>query len=100
MQLAAGSWLWARTEMAESVDLLFVDEAGQMCLANVLAVSQAAKSIVLLGDPQSHCKQKVKEGPDMSASLTPPTIAVSNERLSPTTSMRVILYLRPAGTKP
>jgi superfamily I DNA and/or RNA helicase len=31
---------------------LFVDEAGQMSLANVLAASPAAKSIVLLGDPQ------------------------------------------------
>ena len=52
-QVAAGSaWLWAREEMADSVDVLFVDEAGQMSLANVLAVSQAATSIVLLGDPQ------------------------------------------------
>ena len=52
-QVAAGSaWLWAREEMAGSVDVLFVDEAGQMSLANVLAVSQAATSIVLLGDPQ------------------------------------------------
>jgi uncharacterized protein len=52
-QVAAGSaWLWAREEMADSVDVLFVDEAGQMALANVLAVSQAATSIVLLGDPQ------------------------------------------------
>jgi uncharacterized protein len=31
---------------------LFVDEAGQMSLANVLAVTRAAHSIVLLGDPQ------------------------------------------------
>jgi uncharacterized protein len=52
-KVAAGSaWLWAREEMADSVDVLFVDEAGQMSLANVLAVSQAATSIVLLGDPQ------------------------------------------------
>jgi len=52
-QVAAGSaWLWAREEMANSVDVLFVDEAGQMSLANVLAVSPAATSIVLLGDPQ------------------------------------------------
>ena len=52
-QGAAGTaWLWARGEMAGSVDVLFVDEAGQMSLANVLAVSQAARSIVLLGDPQ------------------------------------------------
>jgi len=29
-----------------------VDEAGQMSLANVLAASQGAKSLVLLGDPQ------------------------------------------------
>jgi predicted RecB family nuclease len=46
------SWLWARQDFASSVDVLFVDEAGQMSLANVLAVSQAAGSLVLLGDPQ------------------------------------------------
>jgi uncharacterized protein len=51
--VAAGTaWLWARPEMANSVDVLFVDEAGQMSLANVLAISQAATSVVLLGDPQ------------------------------------------------
>ncbi len=52
-KVAAGSaWLWAREEMANSVDVLFVDEAGQVSLANVLAMSPAATSIVLLGDPQ------------------------------------------------
>ena len=52
-KVAAGSvWLWARGEMANSVDVLFVDEAGQMSLANVLAASPAATSVVLLGDPQ------------------------------------------------
>jgi predicted RecB family nuclease len=51
--VAAGTaWLWARPEMANSVDVLFLDEAGQISLANTLAVSQAATSIVLLGDPQ------------------------------------------------
>jgi predicted RecB family nuclease len=52
-QVAAGTpWLWARADMANSVDVLFVDEAGQMSLANVLAIAQAATSLVLLGDPQ------------------------------------------------
>ena len=52
-QVAAGTaWLWAREEFAEAVDVLFIDEAGQMSLANVLAVAQAAVNIVLLGDPQ------------------------------------------------
>ena len=34
------------------LDVLFVDEAGQMSLANVLACAPAARAIVLLGDPQ------------------------------------------------
>lgn len=46
------AWLWARPDATSVVDVLFVDEAGQMSLANVLAVSQATKSLVLLGDPQ------------------------------------------------
>jgi uncharacterized protein len=46
------AWLWAREEYFEAVDVLFVDEAGQMSLANVLAIAPCAKSVVLLGDPQ------------------------------------------------
>ncbi|HTO24127.1 MAG TPA: TM0106 family RecB-like putative nuclease, partial [Spirochaetia bacterium] len=46
------AWFWAREDMAESVDYLFIDEAGQMSLAHALAVSRAARNIVLLGDPQ------------------------------------------------
>jgi uncharacterized protein len=38
--------------MVDSIDVLFVDEAGQMSLADVLAISPAANSIVMLGDPQ------------------------------------------------
>ena len=41
-----------RPDAADAVDVLFVDEAAQMSLTNVLAVSQAAKTVVLLGDPQ------------------------------------------------
>ena len=53
VQVVAGTaWLWSRADYFEAVDVLFVDEAGQMSLANVLAVAQGAKSLVLLGDPQ------------------------------------------------
>jgi predicted RecB family nuclease len=53
IQVAAGTaWLWSRPELKGAVDVLFVDEAGQMSLADVLAVSQAARNLVLLGDPQ------------------------------------------------
>jgi uncharacterized protein len=50
--LGGTSWLWARADFQQSVDVLFIDEAGQMSLADVLAVTGAAKSLVLLGDPQ------------------------------------------------
>ena len=51
--LAAGTaWLWAREEMAGAVDVLVIDEAGQMSLANTLAACQAGASLVLLGDPR------------------------------------------------
>jgi uncharacterized protein len=50
--LGGTQWLWARPDAHELVDVLFVDEAGQMSLANVLAASQSARSVVLLGDPQ------------------------------------------------
>jgi len=36
----------------EQLDLLVIDEAGQFSLANTLAVSTAAASLLLLGDPQ------------------------------------------------
>lgn len=48
----ATSFSWAREEAYEVLDVLFVDEAAQMSLANVLAVSHAAKCLVLLGDPR------------------------------------------------
>ncbi|MFN8036147.1 MAG: TM0106 family RecB-like putative nuclease [Acidimicrobiia bacterium] len=50
--LAGTPWLWSRPEMRGALDVLFVDEAGQMSLANAVAVSPAARSLVLLGDPQ------------------------------------------------
>jgi uncharacterized protein len=52
-QLVAGTaWLFARPEHRQSFDLIFIDEAGQFALANAAAVSLAATSLVLLGDPQ------------------------------------------------
>jgi uncharacterized protein len=50
--LGGTSWVWSPEKAFEMVDVLFIDEAGQMSLADVLAVSQAAKKLVLLGDPQ------------------------------------------------
>jgi superfamily I DNA and/or RNA helicase len=68
--LGATSWLWCRQDFASSLHCLFVDEAGQLSLANVLACAPAAKNLVLLGDPQQ-LEQPQKgshpEGSDISA---------------------------------
>jgi RNase_H superfamily/AAA domain len=52
LQLIAGtSFLFSRPEFEGHVDTLFVDEGGQMSLADALAVGTAARELILLGDP-------------------------------------------------
>jgi uncharacterized protein len=46
------AWLWAREDMEGLVDVLVIDEAGQFSLASAVAVSSAARAMVLFGDPQ------------------------------------------------
>lgn len=48
--VGATAWHFARYPAA-TFDHLFVDEAGQVSLANILAMSRAATNIVLVGDP-------------------------------------------------
>jgi predicted RecB family nuclease len=45
------AWLFARPEHDQQFDYLFVDEAGQVSLANIVATGTAARNIVLVGDP-------------------------------------------------
>ena len=44
------AWLFSREELAGGFDYLFIDEAGQYSLANAVAVGQAARNLVLVGD--------------------------------------------------
>lgn len=45
------AWLFCREDMAERFDYLFVDEAGQVPLANLVGMARSAKNLVLVGDP-------------------------------------------------
>jgi uncharacterized protein len=50
-QLVAGTaWLFARQELDRALDFLFLDEAGQVSLANVVAIGLCARNVVLVGD--------------------------------------------------
>jgi predicted RecB family nuclease len=48
--VGATAWHFARYA-APAFDYLFVDEAGQVSLANILAMSRATRNLVLVGDP-------------------------------------------------
>ena len=68
--LGGTAWLWSDPDAEASLDTLFIDEAGQMSLATVLAVAPATRNVVLLGDPQQlHQPQKAShpDGVDVSA---------------------------------
>lgn len=50
--VAGTTWLFAGTDMQKHpVDVLVVDEAGQLALADALAATRSADNLVLLGDP-------------------------------------------------
>lgn len=68
--IAGTSFMWCSEKLNDSLDYLFIDEAGQFALIDTLVVSHASKNIVLLGDHQQ-LKQPIKgvhpEGTEVSA---------------------------------
>ncbi len=48
---AGTAWLFAHEALDGTVDTLVIDEAGQVSLADALAMGTAARNVVLLGDP-------------------------------------------------
>lgn len=50
--VGATAWFFSRDENVQAFDWLFVDEAGQVGLANMVAMGRAARNIVPVGDPR------------------------------------------------
>src|SRR3546814_2792971 len=46
------AFFFARRQQIQAFDWLFVDEAGQVSLANMVAMGRCARNIVLVGDPR------------------------------------------------
>jgi uncharacterized protein len=44
------AWLFSRSDWQGALDYLFIDEAGQVSLANAIAMSRSTANLVLLGD--------------------------------------------------
>ncbi len=58
--IAGTGWFFSRPELDSTLDVLFVDEAGQVALADAIAVGTAARNLVFLGDP--HQLAQVAQG--------------------------------------
>jgi len=50
--LSGTAWLFAHSEYDGQLDYLFIDEAGQVSLADACAMGTCARNLVLVGDPQ------------------------------------------------
>ncbi len=67
--VAGTAWLFCRKELDGTLDYLFIDEAGQISLADALAMGTCARNVILLGDPQ--------QLPQVSQAIHPPGAGVS-----------------------
>ena len=83
--LAAGtSWLWASAKMVDAVDVLFVDEAGQISLANVVAIARGDREPRAARRPAAarpaDCRARTRPAPSGRRS---PTSSASDATMPP-----------------
>ena len=50
--IAGTAWTFVKEAHHQQFDYLFIDEASQMSLANLVAAGTSAKNLILIGDPQ------------------------------------------------
>ncbi len=65
--IAGTSWMWARQDLrAYPADVVVIDEAGQLSLADSIAITNAARNLILLGDPLQLAQVSKAEHPNGS----------------------------------
>jgi len=75
------AWLFTLPEWEGVLDFLFIDEAGQVSLANAVAMARCAKNIVLLGD-QMQLEQPIQGTHPGDAGLSSLQYALKDLRTS------------------
>ncbi|MBS1503206.1 MAG: AAA family ATPase [Bacteroidetes bacterium] len=75
------AWLFSLPEMVASLDYLFIDEAGQVSLANAIAMARSSSNLVLLGD-QMQLEQPIQGSHPGDSGLSVLQYALKNEALS------------------
>jgi len=80
--IAGTAWLFAREELDQKLDYLFIDEAGQVSLANTIAMGVCAKNVILVGD-QMQLSQPLKARASGRSPATPPCALVTGSATAP-----------------
>jgi len=75
------AWLFTRPEWEGQLDYLFIDEAGQVPLANAVAMARAANNVVLLGD-QMQLEQPIQGSHPGDAGMSVLQYALKDEAAS------------------
>lgn len=75
------AWLFSRTEWEGVLDYLFIDEAGQVSLANAIAMARCGKNLVLLGD-QMQLEQPIQGSHPGDAGLSVLQYALKDTQVS------------------
>ena len=88
------TWLFARKEMVGALDYLFIDEAGQVSVANLVAMSRAAKNIILIGD-QMQLEQPIKASHPKGSGQSTLEYFLGDKQTIPRTL--VFFWIRPGG---
>ncbi|MDR3688258.1 MAG: TM0106 family RecB-like putative nuclease [Fimbriimonas sp.] len=75
------AWLFTRPEWENALDYLFIDEAGQVSLANTVAMARCARNLILLGD-QMQLEQPIQGSHPGDAGLSALQYALKDQASS------------------
>ena len=76
------AWCFSRPACDEKLDYLFIDEAGQLTTADVLAISLSAKNIVIIGDQMQLSSPISAVHPGDSGQSLPKYLLEGNDTIS------------------
>lgn len=68
--LAGTSWMFSNDKAGDVLDVLVIDEAGQMGLADAVAAMGSARNVILLGDPLQLAQVSVASHPGGAGAST------------------------------
>jgi uncharacterized protein len=77
------AWCFSRPACDEKLDYIFIDEAGQLSIADVVAISLSAKNVVIIGDQMQLSSPTSAVHPGDSGESIPEFLLENQDTISP-----------------